>query len=188
MRAHMGRWPIEYSHRENSDSCVPGLASRRPQVSGCGGTPPLSLNMKEAKSPGSVVASRLSEVEGWKVLLLESGTDDTLTTRVPLLFPNLMEAAGLEEQLPPLSPRIVFHKTEPQKRACRGNNGKCVLPRAYVLGGCSAINAMVYTRGNRADYDAWARMGNEGWSYQDVLPYFLKSEDQRDPRLYNDTR
>ena len=51
------------------------------------------------------------------------------------------------------------------------------LPRGRTLGGSSSINAMVYIRGNRADYDGWAAMGTEGWGWDDVLPYFIRAED-----------
>lgn len=56
-------------------------------------------------------------------------------------------------------------------------------PRGKVLGGSSNLNALIYIRGSRHDYDNWAKSGAEGWSYQDVLPYFLKSEDIRVPEL-----
>ncbi|CAG9791390.1 unnamed protein product [Diatraea saccharalis] len=69
------------------------------------------------------------------------------------------------------------YKTEPQYEACRGyKNRRCAWPRGKTLGGSSSINAMFYVRGNKYDYQEWADQGNYGWSYDDVLPYFKKSE------------
>lgn len=63
---------------------------------------------------------------------------------------------------------------------------QCKIPRGKVVGGSSVLNYMIFTRGNRRDYDHWARTGNSGWAYRDVLPYFKKSEDVVIPDLVFD--
>ncbi|KAI5696258.1 hypothetical protein M8J76_010557 [Diaphorina citri] len=124
-------------------------------------------------SAGAVVASRLSEVAHWSILLLEAGPDENEVTDVPSL------AAWLQ-----LSKFDWQYKTEPTGRACLGyNQGRCSWPRGKVLGGSSVLNYMLYVRGNRFDYDHWESLGNPGWGYDDVLPYFKKSEDNRNPYL-----
>ncbi|MEX1165922.1 MAG: GMC family oxidoreductase N-terminal domain-containing protein [Hydrogenophaga sp.] len=115
-------------------------------------------------SAGCVVASRLSEDPNTRVCLLEvGGPDKSVFIHAP---------AGVVAMLPIPFNNWAF-KTTPQK----GLNGRLgYQPRGKVLGGSSSINAMLYVRGSRYDYDHWAELGNPGWSYQDVLPYFKKAE------------
>ena len=115
-------------------------------------------------SSGCVLAGRLSENPNVSVCLLEAGGGgDGWKVEVPC-------AAVIS--IPTKINNWAF-ETVPQK----GLNGrKGYQPRGKCLGGSSAINAMIYIRGNRQDYDDWAEMGNDGWSYDDVLPYFIKSE------------
>ena len=121
-------------------------------------------------SAGCVLASRLSENPNITVLLLEAGDSDTkLEIHVPLL------CVGLQ-----LSEVDWAEQTVPQTHACRGlEGGRARWPRGKTLGGSSSINDMIYTRGNREDFDRWAALGAEGWSYQEILQYFIKSEDFR---------
>jgi choline dehydrogenase-like flavoprotein len=115
-------------------------------------------------SAGCVLASRLSENPAINVALLEAGpVDSSVLIHCPAGLALLAQtgAAGWG------------FETTPQA----GLNGrKGYQPRGKVLGGSSSINAMVYMRGHKADYDHWAEQGNPGWSYADVLPYFKKAE------------
>ncbi|MBN8981289.1 MAG: GMC family oxidoreductase N-terminal domain-containing protein, partial [Rhizobiales bacterium] len=115
-------------------------------------------------SGGCAVASRLSEDPNVSVALLEAGgKDDNWVVTTP----------GALILMVPYPVNNWAFDTVPQK----GLNGRIgYQPRGKGLGGSSAINAMVYIRGNKADYDEWASLGNTGWSYKDVLPYFKKSE------------
>lgn len=116
-----------------------------------------------AGSAGCVLANRLSENPANKVLLLEAGGPDTKKEiGIPAGY-GLLHRSEVDWGF----------STEPQKHV---NNRRIYLPRGKTLGGSSSTNAMVYVRGNRADYDEWAALGNKGWSYQDVLPSFKKSE------------
>nr|CAH7751445.1 unnamed protein product [Callosobruchus chinensis] len=127
-------------------------------------------------SAGAVVANRLSENPYWNVLLLEAGPDEVSLTDLPLMFPTL-QLTFLDWQ----------YKTEPGENYCLGlRNKRCNWPRGKVLGGSSVLNAMLYIRGNKKDYDRWRDLGNPGWGYEDVLPYFKKSEDMRIPELRDD--
>ncbi|XP_071448687.1 glucose dehydrogenase [FAD, quinone]-like [Hetaerina americana] len=117
-------------------------------------------------SSGAVMASRLSEISRWKVLLLEAGPGETVFSDVPALAGGNVRTE-----------RDWQIDAEYDPGYCRAmTGGRCYFPQGKLLGGNSVLNGMVYVRGNRRDYDSWAAQGNEGWSYDDVLPYFKKSE------------
>ncbi|KAK9721326.1 GMC oxidoreductase [Popillia japonica] len=120
-------------------------------------------------SAGAVVASRLSEIPEWRVLLVEAGLDEPTGTQVPSMFLNFLG-----------SDIDWGYQTEAESEACLNENEqRCYWPRGKVLGGTSVLNGMMYIRGSRKDYDDWSKLGNEGWSYNEALPYFLKSEDNK---------
>lgn len=127
-------------------------------------------------SAGSVLANRLSE--NFKVLLLESGGPETVATE----WPN--SAVLLQK-----TPLDWAYKTFPQRHTCFANkHQRAAWPQGRGLGGSSAINYMLYQRGNPHDYNRWAnKWGALGWSWPDVLPYFLRAEDQRNSTLASST-
>lgn len=126
-------------------------------------------------SAGAALAARLSEIPDWTVLLLEAGPDEPALTDIPLMYPVFQ--GGIYDWQ---------YKTEPSDQYCLSmEKQQCHWPRAKCLGGCSVLNAMLYVRGNRRDYDRWAEFGNVGWDYNNVLYYFKKLEDMRIPELQN---
>ena len=119
-----------------------------------------------AGSAGCVLAARLTENSFANVLLLEAGGPDTAREiRIPAAFSKLFKTSVDWN-----------YSTEPEPHL---NNRQLYWPRGKVLGGSSSINAMIYIRGNAADYDGWKNLGNEGWGFADVLPYFKKSENRK---------
>lgn len=120
-----------------------------------------------AGSAGCVIANRLSANPAVSVLLLEAGDPDKkMEIHIPGAYGNLH---GTEVDWKFWS--------EPQEYV---DNRRIYLPRGKVLGGSSSTNAMAYVRGSRFDYDEWAALGNKGWGYDDVLPYFKRSEHNED--------
>ncbi|XP_050520933.1 glucose dehydrogenase [FAD, quinone]-like [Daktulosphaira vitifoliae] len=128
-----------------------------------------------AGSAGAVMANRLSENPNWTVLLIEAGIDEPAISDIPFLYPSLQR-----------TPIDWQYKTEPSSTSCLGlKENRSNWPRGKVIGGSSVLNAMFYVRGNKRDYDAWHNANNKGWSYDEVLPYFKKSQDMRIPQLKN---
>jgi choline dehydrogenase len=117
-----------------------------------------------AGSAGAVLAARLSESPITRVLLLEAGpADDSMWIHLPIGYGKTMWSTKYN---------WCFH-TDPEPNM---NGRQIYWPRGKTLGGSSSINGLIYIRGQREDYDHWASLGNRGWGYDDVLPYFKKSE------------
>lgn len=117
-----------------------------------------------AGSSGAALANRLSENPENQVLLLEAGPKDRHPAiHIPLGFAALMKDKN----------NNWCYETEPEPEM---NNRQMAFPKGKVMGGSSSINGMVYIRGQHVDYDLWEQQGAKGWSFNDVLPYFIKSE------------
>ena len=117
-----------------------------------------------AGSAGCVLAARLSEDPSVRVLLLEAGPEDkSLWIHLPIGYGKTMWSKTYN---------WCFH-TDPDPNM---NGRRIYWPRGKTLGGSSSINGLIYIRGQAQDYDHWAALGNIGWAYRDVLPYFIKSE------------
>uniref|UniRef100_A0A6V7K9M6 Glucose-methanol-choline oxidoreductase N-terminal domain-containing protein n=1 Tax=Bracon brevicornis TaxID=1563983 RepID=A0A6V7K9M6_9HYME len=115
---------------------------------------------------GSVLASRLSEREDWRILLIEAGTYPSAISDVPALL-LLLEH----------TPEDYDYIVEYQDDFCKGTARKhCTWSKGKALGGSSVINAMLHVHGNPRDFDSWEEAGNEGWSFEKILPYIKKSE------------
>ena len=117
-----------------------------------------------AGSAGCVLAARLSEDPATRVLLLEAGQPDKKQEiRIPAAFSKLFHTSFDWD-----------YYTVPQRHL---DDRVLFWPRGKTLGGTSSLNAMMWVRGVGADYDEWAKLGNQGWSYEEVLPYFKRAED-----------
>lgn len=118
---------------------------------------------------GSVVASRLSENSEWKVLVLEAGHDEPLAATIPGWVTGFLHT------------EIDWnYATTGEKRACLTTNGSCYWPSGKTLGGSTILAGGAYLRGAKKDYDDWSdEYGNEGWAWEDVFEYFLRSEDNQ---------
>ena len=121
-----------------------------------------------AGSAGCVMANRLSEDPDASVLLLEAGgKDDNIWIHIPVGYVKTMQDPNVNWLFETEPDEYTYHRSIP-------------VPRGKVLGGSSSINGMLYVRGQSQDYDTWAQLGNRGWSFDDVLPYFKKSENNVD--------
>jgi choline dehydrogenase len=119
-----------------------------------------------AGTAGCVLANRLTGSGRHRVLLLEAGGHDrNIWIHIPLGYGKLFT-----------NPKVNWlYSSEPEPEL---NNRRIIQPRGKVLGGSSSINGLLYIRGQPADFDYWRQLGNSGWSFQDVLPYFRRAEDQ----------
>ena len=129
-----------------------------------------------AGSAGCVLANRLSADPKTRVLLLEAGGDDRPLHNLKQFWSNMMIQTPIGFGKTLNDPKVNWLYETEEDKGSGGRRHKW--PKGKVLGGSSSINGLLYIRGQAADYDGWRQMGCEGWSYQDVLPYFVRSEHQ----------
>lgn len=161
-----------------------------------------------AGGAGSVVAARLSEEANVTVALLEAGDHETELSQVPGMVgdlqlsemdwqyrshPSTTTCLGMKDSrsvqcVISLFASLTYTFFSPLRQTSCPlliviylTDYRCNLPRGRVVGGSSSINYMLYVRGNRHDYDHWEALGNPGWGFLDVLPFFMKSEGNTDP-------
>lgn len=128
-----------------------------------------------AGTAGCVLANRLTENPDWSVLLIEAGKPENFIMDIPI-FANYLQFTESNWK----------YRTEPDGRSCLGfDDERCNWPRGKVVGGSSVLNYMIYTRGNKQDFDHWADLGNTGWGYEDILPYFRKIENFTVPGVHD---
>ena len=129
-----------------------------------------------AGSAGCVLAARLSEDPSVRVVLLEAGGDDRPLKEPSQFLSNLWIHVPIGYSQTLKDPKVNWlYQTEPDPGT---NNRQHVWPRGKVLGGSSSINAMLYVRGQRSDYDHWRQLGCTGWAWDDVFPYFRRAQHQ----------
>ncbi|CAG9104073.1 unnamed protein product [Plutella xylostella] len=118
---------------------------------------------------GPIVAGRLAENDKFKVLLIEAGGPDPVASRVPSYYRNFWNNAETDW----------LYRTQLDNYCLSEGKKGCVWPRGKTLGGSAVLNGMMYHRGHAADFDEWTQFGAEGWSWKENLPYFYKTEDNK---------
>ena len=125
-----------------------------------------SINLSRAMNIACYYCVYYNNIVNVAQSIIVLGGDEPLGTQIPSMFLNFI-GSDIDWR----------YSTEPEKYACLNEpEQRCYWPRGKVLGGTSVMNGMMYIRGNKEDYDDWEAMGNPGWTYKEVLPFFLKSE------------